>query len=316
MRRPKAGREYEEDVSDHRAASRRGTGKRCYVQITGSPFVAGRLHAFRVTVHRHQYVHQGTNRLSSRIVAIASTIVVLVTACDRRHSGTKSRDSSKNQSSDALAATSAPTPQEPPYTPRQLEAFGRATGFVEIDGAAPPDTVLQPPSDQVACGLAFTRRGIERRGNRAAGVVVWIDGLRSGKPLPIERRFEIANDRCMLVPEVQTAIAGGTLNVQNLDATEHRTRITQTRRRRGRRDDPGDRRRAGRAERACAREAGRFSCFRVSSMPGRTRGSPCSTIRTSRRPVRTARSRSTRCRRARYQAPRVAPTTRRGRTRA
>jgi hypothetical protein len=75
--------------------------------------------------------------------------------------------------------------------------------------------------------LPFTRRGIDRRGDRLVGVVVWIDGLRSGKPIPIEKRFEIANDRCMLMPEVQTAIAGGTLNVQNLDATEHRTRITR-----------------------------------------------------------------------------------------
>src|SRR4029078_11505038 len=68
---------------------------------------------------------------------------------------------------------------------------------------------------------------MERYGNDVIGIVVWIEGLRAGKPLPIERRFEIANDRCLLVPEVQTAIAGGTLNVQNLDATEHRTRITR-----------------------------------------------------------------------------------------
>jgi hypothetical protein len=87
--------------------------------------------------------------------------------------------------------------------------------------------VIQPAVDQTVCNVAFTRRGIERLGSRAAGVVVWIDGLRSGKPLPIERRFEIANDRCMLVPELQAAVAGGTLNVQNLDAVEHRTRITR-----------------------------------------------------------------------------------------
>ena len=45
--------------------------------------------------------------------------------------------------------------------------------------------MIQPSLDQPACGAAFTRRGIERYGNRAIGVVVWIDGLRSGKPLPV-----------------------------------------------------------------------------------------------------------------------------------
>lgn len=60
------------------------------------------------------------------------------------------------------------------------------------------------------------------------GVVVWIEGVRSGKPLPIERRFEVTNDRCALVPEVQAVIAGGTLNVRSLDAVVHRTRIERT----------------------------------------------------------------------------------------
>lgn len=109
---------------------------------------------------------------------------------------------------------------------RALETFGRLTGTVEIDGSPPADSVIVPSSDQVVCGTLL-RRGIERRGSRAIGVVVWVDGLRSGKPLPLERRFEVTNDRCSLVPEVQTAVAGGTLNVRSLDAVMHRTRIVR-----------------------------------------------------------------------------------------
>ena len=156
---------------------------------------------------------------------MALTALAMVAACQRGDDDTK-RDPINSPDGDALAATASARRQEPPYTVRPLDTFGRATGFVELDGAPPSDSIIEPPADQPACGRPFTRLGLERRGNRAIGVVVWIDGLRSGKPLPIERRFEIANDRCMLVPEVQTAIAGGTLNVQNLDAAEHRTRIT------------------------------------------------------------------------------------------
>lgn len=163
---------------------------------------------------------------NTTIVAVALFVVFACTACERGNAA--KRDSARSASGEALAATANAARQAVPYTVRPLDAFGRVTGAVEIDGAPPPDTVIQPPADLgLVCGGPFTRRGIERNGARAVGVVVWIDGLRSGKPLPIERRFEIANDRCLLVPEVQAALAGGTLNVQNLDATDHRTRITR-----------------------------------------------------------------------------------------
>jgi hypothetical protein len=153
--------------------------------------------------------------------------VVVCLGCDQRNPA-KRGDSARSASGEALAATANAAQQAVPYTARPLDAFGKVTGVVEIDGPPPPDTVIQPPADlSLVCGAGFTRRGIDRSGNRAAGVVVWIDGLRTGKPLPIERRFEVANDRCALVPEVQPALAGGTLNVLNLDATDHRTRITR-----------------------------------------------------------------------------------------
>ena len=161
--------------------------------------------------------------LHARAGALAAAILLASVACDRGRSSTG--DAAKSTDGEALAATTGLKPQLPTYTVRELSEFGRAEGVVEIDGAPPADSVIQPSVDQLACGAAFTRRGIERFANTAVGVVVWIDGVRSGKPLPIERRFEIANDRCMLIPEVQTAIASGTLNVQNLDAAEHRTRI-------------------------------------------------------------------------------------------
>ena len=152
-------------------------------------------------------------------------MLIATLACDRSESARNKGGGAPN--GEALAATPRAAPQAPPYTTRALESIGRVTGVVEIDGPLPLDSVIQPSLDQQVCGISFTRRGIETRGQRPAGVVVWIDGIRSGKPLPLERRFEISNDRCALLPEVQTAIAGGTLNVRNQDAVEHRTRIVR-----------------------------------------------------------------------------------------
>jgi hypothetical protein len=155
-------------------------------------------------------------------------IALGLSGCDRGTPGRARTDSGKSTGGEAMAATSASASQGPPYTTRPLDSFGRVSGFIELDGQPPPDTVFQPSVDQPICGAAFTRRGIERSGNRAIGVVVWIDGLRSGKPLPPDRRFEVLNQNCLIFPELQVAIAGGTLNVRNLDAAEHRTRITRS----------------------------------------------------------------------------------------
>ncbi|HUQ83952.1 MAG TPA: hypothetical protein VM076_22575 [Gemmatimonadaceae bacterium] len=156
------------------------------------------------------------------MIGIKRTLCIVLAfgaACDR------GRDASKADEHEALAAT--PARPVAPYTARQLTALGRLTGHIELDGAPPPDSVFQPAVDQVVCGTGFTRKGLNTRGNRIANVVVWLDGIRTGKPLPVERRFEIANDRCQLVPELQTVIVGGTLNVRNQDAVEHRMRVTR-----------------------------------------------------------------------------------------
>jgi hypothetical protein len=170
-------------------------------------------------------VHSAIAAADSRV--IVGGLVLVFVACDRGDASTRKRPPARRTPDEALAATPELARQAPPYVARALDSSGRVIGTIEIDGPPPLDSVVQPSLDQTVCGVAFTRRGIERRGNRAVGVVVWIDGIRSGKGLPIERRFEIANDRCVVVPELLTAIAGGTLNVQNLDAVEHRTRITR-----------------------------------------------------------------------------------------
>jgi len=170
--------------------------------------------------------HSVASVCGRRLVAVSTGLAVLVFAACWLLDLTSAPSSLKIVTAVTMCVPSKPTRQAPPYVERPLDAFGRATGVVQIEGPPPLDTLIQPTVDQAPCG-PIARRGIERFGLAAVGVVVWLEGLRSGKPLPIERRFEIANEQCMLVPEVQTAIAGGTLNVRNLDQTEHRTRITR-----------------------------------------------------------------------------------------
>jgi hypothetical protein len=43
--------------------------------------------------------------------------------------------------------------------------------------------------------------------------VVWLDGVRKGKPIPLEKRFELESDHCLLTPRVQAAVVGSAVNV-------------------------------------------------------------------------------------------------------
>ena len=60
-----------------------------------------------------------------------------------------------------------------------------------------------------------------------AGALVWIVGLSSGKPLPIEKRAELSSEDCLVFPPVQAAVVGTTFNVFNDDKTLHKFVFTR-----------------------------------------------------------------------------------------
>lgn len=112
-----------------------------------------------------------------------------------------------------------------PYRAMSVASGGRITGIVEYDGAFPADTVIQLSSTETGCGTSVIDHRVERSGNRVSGAVVWLTDIREGKPLPIEKRFELENEDCVMVPRVQAVTTGGTLNVLSADIAMHNDRI-------------------------------------------------------------------------------------------
>lgn len=117
---------------------------------------------------------------------------------------------------------------ETPATPYQAVSVtngSRLTGTIDFDGAIPPDSVVSIPAELPGCGATVTARSVERTGTRIGGVAVWISDIRTGKPLPMERRFELSNDECLLTPRVQAVFAPATLNFGSSDAAMHENHI-------------------------------------------------------------------------------------------
>ena len=109
------------------------------------------------------------------------------------------------------------------YRVAPLAAPGRVRGVVSFDGPAPPDSVVHLTNDADVCGQTLVDVSVDHRGPRLANAVVWLTGITAGKHLPYVKRYDITTVGCRLVPRVQAAVVGGTLNVGNGDQTTHRT---------------------------------------------------------------------------------------------
>ncbi len=136
------------------------------------------------------------------------------------------------------AADTVPATVPPPLPPPEFgggaaaytvvdvtDGGGSIEGFVRIEGEIPSDTIVRPTVDLEVCGSAFVDSTVRRSGERLANVVVWLVDARSGKPLPLGRRFEVAHTRCRLNPRVQAVRVGGTLNIRSSDRTVHHARF-------------------------------------------------------------------------------------------
>jgi len=93
---------------------------------------------------------------------------------------------------------------------------------------APPPKPVPPAPYRVTAIVGAARiEGVIALADSAAmtDVIVWIDGVRSGKPIPLARRYELDHQNSGLVPRVQAALRGGMLNVRNADDSTHRARF-------------------------------------------------------------------------------------------
>jgi hypothetical protein len=113
------------------------------------------------------------------------------------------------------------------YRTTPLTALGRIQGSITFAGPAPQDSITHVTRDADVCGATLVDVSIRTRGSRLAGAVVWLSGVTAGKPLPYTKRFDLMTQGCRLIPHVQTAVVGGTVNVRNADATTHHTRFSR-----------------------------------------------------------------------------------------
>ncbi|MEO5818400.1 MAG: carboxypeptidase-like regulatory domain-containing protein [Gemmatimonadaceae bacterium] len=148
-----------------------------------------------------------------RSVALA---FLLVSACQGDASGDGTRRAAAAPAGsrtalakgDVLIASSAT-----PYTVAPVTAPGSVTGTVTLSKALDPLAAAETGDASAICGPSIPDGSVTMQGSGLTGVVVWLDGARSGKAPAIERRVELESDHCKLAPRVQAALKGSAVNI-------------------------------------------------------------------------------------------------------
>lgn len=154
--------------------------------------------------------------------AAAALALVMTAACGR------SNGAASDTTRGAARASAFTSSARGDYSTAAIPTPGRVAGTVTIAGDIPADSVVRPTSDMTTCGTELTDGTIEHNGPLLSGAIVWLDGIRAGKPLPLVRRYDVINEGCLIVPRIQAAVVGGTLNIRSLDPVTHRTRLTRS----------------------------------------------------------------------------------------
>jgi hypothetical protein len=111
------------------------------------------------------------------------------------------------------------------YQPDPAVTGGAVTGTVTAPASLVAGSPIPTGRDSTVCGPAVADESVVRQGNGIGGAVVWLDDIRRGRPLPLERRLELESDKCRLTPRVQGAVAGSAVNVLGHDAFRQHLRF-------------------------------------------------------------------------------------------
>ena len=103
------------------------------------------------------------------------------------------------------------------YTVTAVGNPGSVTGTVTLSAPLPIQPPVSTGADSALCGASVLDESLVQQGTGLGSVVVWLDDIRSGKPLPTERRIELESERCRLLPRVQAAVVGSAVNVLGHD---------------------------------------------------------------------------------------------------
>jgi hypothetical protein len=112
-----------------------------------------------------------------------------------------------------------------PYVAAAVANPGTLTGTITVTSPLQPTAPIPTGRDSALCGASIPDESVSQQGGGLGGVVIWLDGVHRGKPLPLERRLELESDHCRLTPRVQAAVVTSAVNVIGHDVFRQHLRF-------------------------------------------------------------------------------------------
>ena len=157
------------------------------------------------------------------MLVLASLIAASCGDAGSSASAAKASEGSVEQESGGEVVIAAP---DSPYRAVAVVSPGSIVGRVRLKSPLAPLPAMPTGPDSALCGASIADSSIQQKDSSGVGnVVVWLEGIRSGNALPLERRLELESADCMLSPRVQAAVVGSAVNVLGHDAFRQHLRF-------------------------------------------------------------------------------------------
>ncbi len=166
--------------------------------------------------------------MSIRATSIAAFAVLLTLGCKSDESGSAPRRASATSAGGETVEAPAEVIIAPPvgkYSVTTVSAPGTVSGIVTFKAGLPATPPVSTGADSAICGADIVEDAAQPVG-AAAGVVVWLEGVRSGKAPGLERRVELESMHCKLTPRLQAAFMGSAVNILGHDDLRQHLRFT------------------------------------------------------------------------------------------
>jgi hypothetical protein len=113
-----------------------------------------------------------------------------------------------------------------PYVVEPVASAGSVSGTITTSATIAANPPTPTGRDSALCGATIPDLSVSQQGNALGGVVVWLEGVRRGKALPLERRLELESSGCKLSPRVQAAVTSSAVNVLGHDPFRQHLRFS------------------------------------------------------------------------------------------
>lgn len=100
-------------------------------------------------------------------------------------------------------------------------AVGAIGGTITLQGVPTADSLVAVGKDAGLCGDSAAINETSASGTSLANVLVWVDDVSAGKPLPERRRETLTIERCRFEPRMMAVVAKSTINVFSRDKVSH-----------------------------------------------------------------------------------------------